>query len=344
MSTSGALFSNDSLREANAPPYSIMKDKLDPMLLQALKDNNYEFMTPVQNKVLDGLPSFKSDCLVQAKTGTGKTAAFLLPAIQNTLLDSPPKGQVSVLIMSPTRELALQIAAEASRLVARLQKPLKIHTAVGGTGRPSALAAFNKSDPKILVATPGRLIDYLTDEDIKSRFRGIKTLVLDEADRMLDQGFLPSILSILQSLPPKNTPHTHWQGMCFSATMPPEIQKVLPRVLDKDHVSISTIDSTEPPTLERVPQFSVIIPKPEDTFTALLSLLKAEIQLSGKKSKIVVFGVTANLVRLYAKLFKGCVSLEVGEMHSRMSQPARTKATTAFKNAGNGILFATDGE
>lgn len=114
MSTSGALYSSESLKAANAQPYSSMEGKLDPMLLLALKDMNFDFMTPVQSKVLGGLPSLKSDCLVQAKTGTGKTTAFLLPAIQNTLTDSPRKGQVSILILSPTRELALQIAAEAS--------------------------------------------------------------------------------------------------------------------------------------------------------------------------------------------------------------------------------------
>ena len=127
---------------------------------------------------------------MQAKTGTGKTTAFLLPAIQNTIIEPPPKGQVAILILSPTRELALQIAAEASRLVSRLKTPLQIHTAFGGTAKASTLSKFRDGDPKILVATPGRLNDYLTELDVRVKFRGIKTLVLDEADRMLDAGFL----------------------------------------------------------------------------------------------------------------------------------------------------------
>jgi len=198
MSTSGALYSSASLKAANAPAYSSMAGKLDPLLLEALKDMNFEYMTPVQSKVLCGLPSLKSDCLVQAKTGTGKTTAFLLPAIQNTLQDAPRKGQVSVLVMSPTRELALQIAAEASRLVARLKQPLQVHTAFGGTTKASNLSKFRNGDPKILVATPGRLNDYLSEDDVRAKFDGMKTLILDEADRMLDAGTFSGELTKLK--------------------------------------------------------------------------------------------------------------------------------------------------
>ena len=346
MSTSSALYSSASLKAANAQPYSSMQGKLDPMLLQALKDMEFEFMTPVQSQVLGGLPSLKSDALVQAKTGTGKTTAFLLPSIQNTLLEPPRRGQVSVLIISPTRELALQIAAEASRLVARLKKPLEIHTAFGGTAKASNLNRFRHGDPKILVATPGRLNDYLSEEDVKDKFDGIRTLILDEADRMLDQGFLPDILKVLRALPPKNSPKHQWQGMCFSATIPPKMHQVLSHVLKKDHVSISTIDTSEPPTLANVPQYSVVIPKVEDTFVALFSILKEEIQNAQGESdsKIIVFGTTANLVALYSEVSQHQMDLKTYELHSRMSQPARTKTTVAFKAAKSGIMFATDGK
>lgn len=174
---------------------------------------------------------------MQAKTGTGKTTAFLLPAIQNTIIEAPSRGQVAILILSPTRELALQIAAEASRLVSRLRTPLQIHTAFGGTAKASNLNNFRNGDPKILVATPGRLNDYLSESDVRARFHGMKTLILDEADRMLDAGFLPDILKVLHALPSKKN---GWQGMCFSATLPPRIQQVLSNVLKENHVSIST--------------------------------------------------------------------------------------------------------
>lgn len=175
---------------------------------------------------------------MQAKTGTGKTTAFLLPSIQNAIIDAPRKGQVAILILAPTRELALQIATEASRLVSRLRTPLQVHTAFGGTAKASNLRKFIDGDPKILVATPGRLNDYLSDPDVRSKFDGMKTLILDEADKMLDGGFLPDILKVLGALPSKT--NGQWQGMCFSATLPPKIQQVLSNVLKKGHVSIST--------------------------------------------------------------------------------------------------------
>lgn len=121
------------------------------------------------------------------------------------------------------------------------------------------------------------------------------------------------------------------------------MQQVLSNILKKDHASISTIDTSEPPTLTKVPQFSVVIPRVEDTFAALFSLIKQEIQVTEQESKIIVFGTTANLVALYSEVFEGQTSLEVYELHSRMTQPARTKATEAFKAAKSGLMFATDG-
>ncbi len=126
--------------------------------------------------------------LVQAKTGTGKTTAFLLPAIQSILQKSPPLGQVSILIISPTRELTLQIAAEATQLVSKMRRPIEVHTAFGGTARGANLKKFMNDDPKILVATPGRLNDYLGEIDTRRKFNSLQTLILDEADAMLEAG------------------------------------------------------------------------------------------------------------------------------------------------------------
>ena len=128
---------------------------------------------------------------MQAKTGTGKTVAFLLPAIQKVLTTTTKNGQVAILILSPTRELALQIAAEAQRLVASplsQKRQIQVHTAFGGTARASNLNKFRNGNPTILVATPGRLKDYLEEEDVRPRFNDMQTLILDEADRMLDAG------------------------------------------------------------------------------------------------------------------------------------------------------------
>lgn len=128
-----AVYSTASLKESRAQPYQSMAGKLNVSLLRALEVMGFEYMTPVQSKVLSELPNFRSDCLVQAKTGTGKTVAFLLPTL-HSLLASPqlPRGQVGILILSPTRELALQIAKECDQLTSQLPKVLECHTAFGG--------------------------------------------------------------------------------------------------------------------------------------------------------------------------------------------------------------------
>lgn len=319
-------------------PYSSMAGKLEPRLLKALNVMGFNDMTPVQHRVMTELPTWRSDCLVQAKTGTGKTLAFLLPALHCLLNgNAPPKGKVGILIITPTRELAQQIAKSCDELTSQLEMPLECHIAVGGTARASAHTKFMKGSPSVLVATPGRLTDYLSETPTAKKLSNIQTLVLDEADTMLESGFIADVKRILQLIPQKST---GWQGMCFSATVPPKVRDVVNVVLRRDYTSISTIDQNEAPTHERVPQYSVLMPSVKDTFTTLAALLKHEIKNS---KKIIVFGVTANMVSLLAGVFcKGMVHLKVFEIHSRLNQGARTRTTNQFKDADAGILFASD--
>ncbi|MCJ1468262.1 hypothetical protein MMC07_006890 [Pseudocyphellaria aurata] len=340
MSNAHPFYTSASLKAADAQQFGTMQDLLHPSLLKGLDAMGFEYMTPVQSKVLTELRPLKRDCLVQAKTGTGKTIAFLLPAIQTLTKSFPRRGQVSILIISPTRELAVQIATEATTLLAQFEVPIEVQTAFGGTRREHMMNMFSKGDPKILVATPGRLKDYLSDENLRLRFQSLQTLILDEADRMLEAGFLPDILSIIQRLPAKDK--TRWQGMCYSATFPNSIKEVLSNVLDKDYMTISTIDSSEPPTLARVEQNSIVIPSVKDTFNALYSLITSEISKEGGNPKILVFGSTTRMVALYAQLFQDQKRLKVYELHSRLTQAARTRTTSEFKDAECGILFATD--
>ncbi|KAJ5176195.1 ATP-dependent RNA helicase [Penicillium canariense] len=324
----------------DAQPYSSMAGKLDPRLLQALNVMGFTSMTPVQQRVLTELPTWRTDCLVQAKTGTGKTLAFLLPALHCLLeaRSAPPRGQVAILIITPTRELAQQIAKSCDQLTSQLAKPLECHIAVGGTARASAHNRFMNGAPSVLVATPGRLKDYLSDEYTAEKLSNIQTLVLDEADTMLESGFLADVKQILKLIPSKKS--KGWQGMCFSATIPPKVKDVVNVVLQPGYTSISTMQENESPTHERVPQYHVIMPSVGETFTALTSLLSLE---SKKCSKIIVFGVTANMVALLAKVFsKGLTPLKVFEIHSRLNQGARTRTTAQFKEASAGILFASD--
>ncbi|KAI4194081.1 MAG: hypothetical protein LQ350_007990, partial [Teloschistes chrysophthalmus] len=202
------------------------------------------------------------------------------------------------------------------------------------------LSKLKRGDPKILVATPGRLNDILEEPDVKAKFSTMQTLIIDEADAMLEAGFLPDVKRILSALPAKAS--GDWQGMCFSATVPPKIKDVLSNVLKPGYTEISTLDESEPPTINGVPQFSVIIPKPEDIFSALLSLINMEAKATKANAKIIVFGTTANLVAMYADLYRLLLPFDIFELHSRLNQNQRTKTANAFKEATSGVMFATD--
>jgi ATP-dependent RNA helicase MSS116 len=305
------------------------------------KTDHLRFMSPVQQKVLTELPSLSSDCVVQAKTGTGKTVAFLLPAIQNLLAGNmPPRGKVAILVICPTRELALQIAKEANGVTACLPRKMECHTAFGGTSRASNLKAFINGNPTILVATPGRLDDILGEEHVRERFSHLKTLILDEADQMLDAGFAPAVKKILRRVPPKND---GWQGMCFSATLPREVLDIAKIVLFPGFTHLTTVDPNEVPTHERVPQFYFSVPTVGQTFAGLSALIEEEHKQDPTDFKAIVFGTTANGVGLLYDLFKQALpQFKIFELHSRMSQPMRTRTTAAFKETNSGILFASD--
>ncbi|KAK4173099.1 putative ATP-dependent RNA helicase MSS116 mitochondrial precursor [Triangularia setosa] len=322
-------------------PFSQLKGRIAPQLLQNIEKMGLTHMSPVQEQVLQ-MSSLKNDCLVQAKTGTGKTIAFLLPALQN-ILTAPDlqRDFVALLVLAPTRELAQQIADECDKLTGRT---LDCHIAVGGTAKESRLKKFLNGKPTVLVATPGRLIDYLSEEETRHKLSKLRCVVLDEADRMLDQGFAPSIKRILQQIPKKQV--AGWQGMCFSATVPNEIQQFLPLVLNKNHTRISTIDPNETPTVDRIPQSAIPIESISDALPVLHSYLMTQ-KKANPQLKAVIFSGTARHAGLLYHVFgptggaapKG---LPCFQMHSRLSQPARTRTIEEFKTAEAGLMFASD--
>jgi len=329
----------------SAPAYAELEGRVRPELLKALDQIGYKTMTPVQQKMVH-LPRYHQDCLVQAKTGTGKTIAFLLPAL-HTLLnnrDKLPRGQVGILILAPTRELAQQIVDEAKKLTAFCSPSIETHLAVGGSAKASSLSKFLRGQPTILVATPGRLNDYLSDREVQDKFDDMKCLILDEADRMLDQGFMPALLQILKALPSKAT--GNWQGMCFSATVPPEVNKVLHHVLSPNHVRISTIDENEVPTVDSVPQNLVAVETVDEILPTLHNMISCE-RLDNPSLKVIVFCSTARQASLLYHIFgptggAGPPNLPIFQMHSRLSQAARNKTVQLFKDTDRGILFASD--
>lgn len=313
---------------------------VDPIILKTItEDLKFDEMMPVQAASLEDLLSKRLDCLVQAKTGTGKTLAFLIPAIQ-TMINKRTRG-ISLLVITPTRELAQQIAKEAEGLLQNLPR-YKICVAIGGTNKDrEQKAIFSGCD--ILIATPGRLIDHLSEESIVERFSGLNTLVLDEADRLLDMGFMPSLQQIVRALPDKE--RSQRQGMLFSATIAEHVQKVAHLILSKEYKFISTIPEGEVNTHERVPQMLIEVPQFTDVAPALIQALHQECEASGKSTfKAIVFAPTAAVADWYESIigsFKNTLP-PCSVLHSRVSQSKRTKLTADFKNASSAILVATD--
>ncbi len=209
-----------SKKETPSPlPFSELN--LRPEMNRALDDMGFEFCSPIQEKSLPYSLS-SHDVVGKAQTGTGKTAAFLL-AVFEDLLKAPPEeeryaGEARALILAPTRELVVQIAKDAEILAKYTD--LKIHTLVGGMDYNRQLNKLNSSLVDILVATPGRLIDFCEKREVY--LDQLEVLVIDEADRMLDMGFIPQIKRIVR-LTPKNTDR---QTLMFSATFPDDVRRL----------------------------------------------------------------------------------------------------------------------
>ena len=313
---------------------------LDPVLLKTIiQDLKFDRMMPVQAATLHDLLAKRIDCLAQAKTGTGKTIAFLLPAIQ-TLLNKSNRSGVSLLVISPTRELAMQIAKEATALLKNHPR-YKVCVAIGGTNKFTEQNKI-RGGCDILVATPGRLNDHMADAGFSNIFKRLDTLVLDEADRLLDMGFMNALKDIISCLPNKQA--TRRQGMLFSATIAPHVEKVAHLVLSPGYKFISTIPEGESNTHERVPQQLIVVPTFSDVAAGLVGSIRQEMKVVGANAfRAIIFAPTARLVDFYLPLLESMPGFpKVSQLHSRLSQAKRTRITQDFRTATSGILVATD--
>ncbi|KAE9459548.1 hypothetical protein C3L33_08564, partial [Rhododendron williamsianum] len=268
------------------------------------------------------------DALVKAKTGTGKSAAFLLPAIEtvlkasssNTVQRVPP---VYVLILCPTRELASQIAAETNVML-RYHDGFGVQTLVGGT-RFKVDQKRLESDPcQIIVATPGRLLDHIENKSgLSVRLMGLKMLILDEADHLLDLGFRKDMEKIVDCLPRQR------QSLLFSATIPKEVRRISQLVLKREH-ALSTL---------WVKQFTLVTPH-ELHFQVVHHLLNEHISQT-LDYKVVVFCTTAVVTSLMFLLLRD-MKMNVREIHSRKPQLYRTRISDEFKESKRLILITSD--
>ena len=291
---------------------------LHPAIERGINDMGFTEPTPIQR---DAIPPALDgrDVLACAMTGSGKTAAFVLPILQQ--MAGTPSGRTRALILTPTRELASQIH-EHTQAFAR-HTPVKSATVFGGV-KPGKQEQALRSGVDIVVATPGRLLDLM--QNPWARFEHLEFLVIDEADRMLDMGFLPDIRRILARLPKKR------QTMLFSATLPAPIV-TLSRDLLKDPVRIDVERRSAPAT--GITQS--ILPVPE----LLKANLLQEMLKRGDVETALVFTRTKHRAnRLFQKLERAGFSVE--RIHGNRSQPQREAALAGFKNGRIKVLVATD--
>jgi ATP-dependent RNA helicase MSS116 len=302
----------------------------DPSKRAILEVLGFQFMTEVQAATLPVVLRGE-DVLAKAKTGTGKTIAFLLPAVE-ALHRSPPKGKdISVLVLSPTRELASQIAKEAESLLTF--HPFKSQVVYGGTNINAERSRMNNGRCDVLVATPGRLIDHLENsQGLSQRLQGIKALILDEADQLLEMGFRPAIEKILKFLPRDR------QTLLFSATMPGSVHQVAGLALRPKYAFVDTVPAEDAATNVQVHQSWVEVPF-DQTLLAVRTILRAATAVPGHK--VIVFCTTARFTQYMAALMEAA-GLPTLEIHSRKSQAAREKASAAFRAAPQAVLLTSD--
>lgn len=268
-------------------------------------------------------------------------------------------SDIRAIIIAPARELAEQIAVEAKKITGGTG--VKVQVAVGGNSKTAMLRQMQREGCHLLVATPGRLKDLLTDPYSKVSAPKLSALVLDEADRLLDQGFAEDIDDIVDLLP--DTREQDRQTLLFSATVPREVMGLVRRHLKPDFQFVQTIQEGEQMTHEKIPQKVVDVGGLENITPALVELCKREIEKSNADTSsppfkaIVYFNSTSN-VALAAEIFENLAGLpgpsggfrrhhpldpaKLFQMHSKLSQERRTRVSERFRQAKSAIMFSSD--
>ncbi len=312
--------------------------RLDARLQYAIADAGYTVPTPIQEKAIPHLLEGR-DLIGCAQTGTGKTAAFMLP-ILNRLLQGGGEcepGHPRALVLSPTRELAAQTAEN----VARYSKYAGLQFAVvfGGVSQVPQVKALKKG-AETVIATPGRLMDLMTQGHVF--LDKVELFVLDEADRMLDMGFLPDIKRIISQLPPNRVAEGATangvdgkmrQSLFFSATLSPEIRELAGELV---HDPVQIMISPEAPTVDKIDQKCMLVEKGSKD-GLLVHLLESHPQWY----RVIVFARTRHGAdRVERKLGKAGIS--AAAIHSDKTQGQRTRALKSFKDGRTRVLVATD--
>ena len=289
---------------------------LSPSLKERLVAGRFTKPTPVQAAAIPQALEGK-DVLATAQTGTGKTLAFLIPVIEKLLTQHKPG--IAALVLVPTRELAMQVATQYNALRGKLPAAALV---VGGLPERQQLMAI-RNGARLMVATPGRLEDYLDRQQVQ--FNALHTLVLDEADRMLDMGFLPAIRRIAGTLPKER------QTLCFSATMEGDMQRLV-KDFTKNPIRLTFGSTLKPAENVRLQAFEV----PMDGKQAMLHHL-----LGKETGRCLVFSRTKRGTERIAKTLNR-EGINAAMIHGDRSQSQRTAALEGFQRGRFRVLVATD--
>ncbi len=301
--------------------------KLPVPVLHAIADLGFQYCTPIQQGVLK-FTLGGHDAIGRAQTGTGKTAAFLLTALADLLKNPPPAerytGEPRALVLAPTCELAMQIAKDAEALAKYTD--LKIVTVLGGMDYDKQRRALTQDYVDIVVATPGRLIDFANKQDIY--LDQIEILVIDEADRMLDMGFIPDVKRIVRMTPPK----THRQTLLFSATF---TQDVINLSEQWTYNAVKVEIEPEQVTTETVEQL-VYITTAEDKYTLLYNLIN-----QNHWERVIVFANRRDQTRRLTDMLRSH-QISCALLSGDVPQDRRVKTLENFRSGNIQVLVATD--
>eukprot|EP00435_Cladocopium_sp_Y103_P058712 s1818_g20.t1 len=308
---------------------------LHPQTLRGLQESfGFSEATEVQAKVLPRVlaaDASGSDFVIHARAGTGKTLAYLIPAVEH-LIKNPPPG-VGVLILAPSRELVLQITKDAETLCS--YHALQIVPLIGGIRRDKDEAAIRRRRPAILVGTVWKLLEHFeATRRFETLFDALSILVLDECDELLRQDAAASLQTFLSFLPPR----FERQTMLLSATVPEEVRHFCGALCRPRCEWLDLVQGL--PTQEAVEQFVASAP-PLLLGTALRNVLDTEIQDKPMSHKVMVFFPTARLAAFATTLFQEQLNMRIHQIHARCTPSARMIAQEEFSAASCGILFTS---
>lgn len=295
--------------------------KLNPQLLKAVQEEGFEAPTEIQQRVIP-LALGGQAIIGIAQTGTGKTAAYLLPILKK--LTYAQETAPRALVLAPTKELVVQIADHAARLSRHTD--LRIVALYGGVGPKSQIESLNKG-VDLVISTPGRFMELYLRQEITTKL--IKALVLDEADRMLDMGFMPQLRKVFEVIPQKR------QNLLFSATFPPKVEKLAEEFL-LFPVKVEITPQSTP--AKEVEQWQVHVPN----LKTKINLLDYLLQDRDKFNRVMIFARTKQAAN---DVFKYIDRKRIGPVrviHSNKGQNTRINAMNEFREGGLRVLVSTD--